>query len=257
MGFIILFPSYPGLFLLNEIRVKFGTADIGLYRDDGLAIFPNLSGPKSERIKKDLVEIFKSNGLNITIDTNLKVVDFLDVTLNLITNTYYPYRKPYNTPFYISKNSNHPPQVIKQLPEMINRRISEISCNRDEFNKAKSTYQSALKNSDYNYDMEYKKYSKTTRNRRRKITYFNPPYSANVETNIGKEFLKLIDKYFKPGHKFHSLFNRKNLKISYSCMPNIEKIIKSHNSKILNKQPEPKKFVTAERKMNARWKENA
>ena len=24
-----------GLFLLNEIRVKFGSADIGLYRDDG------------------------------------------------------------------------------------------------------------------------------------------------------------------------------------------------------------------------------
>ena len=131
---------------------------------------------------------------------------------------------------------------------MINRRISEISCNKEEFNKAKPTYESALKNSDYNYNMEYKKYSKTPRTRRRKITYFNPPYSANVETNIGKEFLKLIDKHFKPGHKFHSLFNRKNLKISYSCMLNIEKIIKSHNSKILNKQPEPKKLCNCRKK---------
>jgi len=70
-----------GLFLLSEIRKRLGSADIGLYRDDGLAIFPNLSGTKADRIRKDLIDIFKQNGLNITIETNLKVVDFLDVTL--------------------------------------------------------------------------------------------------------------------------------------------------------------------------------
>ena len=32
--------------------------------------------------------------------------------------------------------------------------------------------------------------------RQRKIIWFNPPYSVNVETNIGKTFLKLIDKHF-------------------------------------------------------------
>ena len=31
--------------------------------------------------------------------------------------------------------------------------------------------------------------------RQRKIIWFNPPYSVNVETNIGKTFLKLIDKH--------------------------------------------------------------
>ena len=46
-----------GLYLLNEIREKMGPADIGLYRDDGLALFPNLSGPKSEKVKKNLEEL--------------------------------------------------------------------------------------------------------------------------------------------------------------------------------------------------------
>ena len=228
-----------GLFLLNEIRKKLGNADVGLYRDDGLAIFPKLSGRQSERIKQELVAIFKNNGLKITIDTNLKIVNFLDVTFNLINKTYYPYRKPNNTPLYINKNSNHPPTVIKQLPSMINRRISEISCNESEFNKAKNTYQGALKECGYDVDMEYKKYKSTKKYRKRKIMYFNPPYSLNVKTNIGKQFLQLIDKHFPPQHKCHKLFNRKNLKVSYCCMPNMEKILKGHNSDMLKvKNPE-------------------
>lgn len=238
-----------GLYLLNEIRSKIGPADIGLYRDDGLAIFPNLSGPKAEKIKKELVEVFKSNGLSITIDTNLKIVDFLDVTFNLIKKTYYPFNKPNNKPLYINRNSNHPPQVIKQLPEMINRRICEISCNEDEFYKAKHTYQSALENSDFSYNMEYKSYQPSSRKRKRNITYFNPPFSSNVKTNVGKEFLKLVRKHFTPEHKLHSLFNRMNLKLSYSCMPNIGNIIKSHNSKILNENQIPSKLCNC-RKSN-------
>ena len=38
------------------------------------------------------------------------------------------------------------------------------------------------------------------------ITYFNPPFSENVKTNIGKEFLKLVSKHFPPDHKLHPLF---------------------------------------------------
>ena len=179
---------------------------------------------------------------------NLKIVDFLDVTLNLNNNTYYPYRKPNNTPLYINKDSNHPPQVIKQLPEMINQRLCEISCNEEEFNKAKPTYQAALRNSNFDFDLKYKKYEKPGRTRKRNVMYFNPPYSENVKTNIGKEFLKLVSRHFPPEHQLHNLFNRKNLKISYSCMPNIEKIIKGHNGKIINSKPPPSKSCNCRRK---------
>ena len=45
----------------------------------------------------------------------------------------------------------------------------------------------------------------------------------NVATNVGRFFLNLINKNFPPHHKFSKIFNRKNMKISYSCMPNIHK----------------------------------
>ena len=42
-----------GTFLLSKVSEKYPIEDIGLYRDDGLAIFKNKSGPQNERIKKD------------------------------------------------------------------------------------------------------------------------------------------------------------------------------------------------------------
>ena len=36
----------------------------------------------------------------------------------------------------------------------------------------------------------------TTKNRKRNIIWFNPPYSANVVTKVGKHFLSLLDNIF-------------------------------------------------------------
>ena len=49
-----------------------------------------------EKLKKDIVSMFKKEGLSITIDTNLKETDFLDVSFNITTQMYRPYRKPEN-----------------------------------------------------------------------------------------------------------------------------------------------------------------
>ena len=43
-----------GTFLLYKLSLKYNKNDIGLYRDDGLAIFKNISDPKSEKAKKDI-----------------------------------------------------------------------------------------------------------------------------------------------------------------------------------------------------------
>ena len=56
----------------------------------------------------------------------------------------------------------------------------------------------------------------------------------NVKTNVGKKFLNIVSKNFPKTHRFHGLFNRNNLKVSYSCLPNISSIISSHNKTILN-----------------------
>ena len=50
---------------------------------------------------------------------------------------------------------------------------------------------------------------------------------------VAKIFLDLVKKHFPPSGKFRKLFNKNNVKVSYSCMPNILRVIKSHNSKIL------------------------
>ena len=77
-----------GLFILCGFGNTYGKECIGLYRDDGLAVFKNISGPQAERIRKDITSHFKTNGLNITIQTNFKFVNYLDVTFNLNNGTY-------------------------------------------------------------------------------------------------------------------------------------------------------------------------
>ena len=104
------------LYLLSDILHK---NQLGLYGDDGLASVENRSGPEIERLKKQIVRIFKKCRLNITIQANLCVVNFLDVQFDIIKGTYQPYRKPDNTPVYINKDSNHPPSILKQLPQKL------------------------------------------------------------------------------------------------------------------------------------------
>ena len=64
-----------------------------------------------------------------------------------------------------------------------------------------------------------------------------PPYSMNVQTNVARKFLQLIDKHFPPEHKLHKIFNRNTVKVSYSCMPNRSSIITAHNRKTLEDEP--------------------
>ena len=40
-----------GIFMLSLIGNKYNPNNIGLYRDDGLAVFKNTSGPQSEKSK--------------------------------------------------------------------------------------------------------------------------------------------------------------------------------------------------------------
>ena len=62
---------------------------------------------------------------------------------------------------------------------------------------------------------------------KRKRIWFNPPYSINVKTKLGKT-LKLVTNKFHNKHSFHEIFNKNTLKISYSCTKNMASIISSH-----------------------------
>ena len=90
--------------------------------------------------KKEICRIFKELKLSITIEVNVKVVNFLDMTLDLNEGIYKPYMKPGNTPLYIHRKSNHPPSITKNIPSAINRRLSNISMNERVFNEAIPPY---------------------------------------------------------------------------------------------------------------------
>ena len=92
-----------------------------------------MSGPDSEKTEKKSFKIFKSNLLSITGERNLIVTDFVNVTFDLKSATYYPYRKQNNELHYINKHSNHPPSRINQIPSMISNRISENSFDKNQF----------------------------------------------------------------------------------------------------------------------------
>lgn len=218
-------------YMLSLLNNKYGN-HFGLYRDDGLGLF-NEPPKKVEKIKQDITKIFNKHGLRITIDANKRVVDFLDVTLNLYDKSYKPYMKANNAPLYVNAQSNHPPVVLKNLPENINNRLSEISIDSKRFNEAIEPYQQAINSSGYNYKLRRKTIVPIKKSRKRNIVWFNPPYDIKAKTNIGSEFLRIINTSFPSGHALHKLFNKNNVKLSYSCMPNMKTIIDGHNKTVL------------------------
>ena len=91
-----------GLFILNHLAKQFGKKlNIGLYRNDGLAIITNRSARLADKTRTELHKIFEQFGLKIVAESNLHVVNFLDVTFDLSTGKYKPFRKPNDDPLYI------------------------------------------------------------------------------------------------------------------------------------------------------------
>ena len=141
-----------GLYLLSKLT-DLGI-DIGLYRDDGLAVCDKR--PRQvELIKKKICRIFKENGFNITAQANMNSVNFLDINLNLDLDTFRPYMKPNGVPVYVHKESNHPRSILENIPQSINRRLSSISSNHEVFKAACPPYQAALEKSGYDFKLSY------------------------------------------------------------------------------------------------------
>ena len=104
--------------------------------------------------------------LNLKWTTNLKKVNFLDVTFNLNTNTYEPYRKESDVTAYVNIRSNHPPSVLNQIPNSINARLNVNSSNKEVFYQNTDVYQRALKSSGYNEPLLFDKNRKTAKRKK-------------------------------------------------------------------------------------------
>ena len=230
-----------GLFLLSKLKKLKLNADIGCYKDDGLGV--SSSTPRQvESIKKKICETFRKFGLKITIEANKKIVQYLDVELNLEKGSFRPYIKPGDTPLYVHMKSNHPPSVTKNIPASINRRLSNLSSDEEMFNSVAPIFQKALENAGYKVKLQYKPQqsnnSKTNRSRKRKIIWWNPPYSSSVKTKVGQQFFKLLEKHFPKEHSLRKILNKNTVKMSYRTTPNVSKIIEAYNARFLNQKKE-------------------
>ena len=69
-------------YMLNMLSKIYNKNDFALYRVDGLAVLKSKSRPHSEQVKKNIQRIFKEHWLDIIMQYNKKVVNYLDVTFN-------------------------------------------------------------------------------------------------------------------------------------------------------------------------------
>ena len=104
-----------GIYIQSLLTNILSKDNMGLYRGDGLFILREINKQQTDKIRKEIISIFKNINFKIEIVTNLTEVDFLDVIFNLENNTYRPHKKPNDKLIYTDVSSNHPPQIKKQL----------------------------------------------------------------------------------------------------------------------------------------------
>ena len=250
-----------GLYLLHKMSLNvFERGMFGLYRDDGLAVTKNCDSSNESHLKTNLKNVFHAAGLKIKVEINLEKTDFLDLELNLRNGTHSEWRKPKDKPQYINIRSNHPPNIIKQIPTMVAKRLSKLSSNEEIFKNKRKKYEEALEDSGYNTPYFHKMFGKVDgydgknlvyipdneqkqkkKRQARTVTWFNPPYNLNTQTNVGRKFLNLVKKHFKKGGKIDAtgfnlskVLNIHTVKLSYSTTSNMARHIIKHNNKALN-----------------------
>merc|ERR1712020_459526 len=117
------------------------------------------------------------------------IVNFLDIELNLTNFSYRPYTKPGNTLLYVDAQSNHPPNIIRNIPNMISNRISKQCSDSTIFNESRNMYIQALTSAGYkDIENKFKYKTETTpknKSRKRNIIWYNPPFNKNVTSKIG------------------------------------------------------------------------
>ena len=229
-----------GLYLLSLLTKVI--PDLGLYRDDGLAVTRS-TARQTEKLKQKLVKVFADQKLKITVTANIHSVNFLDVNLDLSKEEFRAYMKPNDNPTYVNNLSNHPKSILKNIPLAVNERLNRISSNINVFDAATPPYQEALRKSGYDHILTFNPPEDPTpvkrKQRSRRVTWFNPPWNSAVKTNVGKLFLRIIDSSFPQGNPLRKLFNRNTVKVSYKCMPNMGSIVSKHNTmQLLGNQPQ-------------------
>ena len=94
--------------------------------------------------------------LEIIAESNLKIINYLDVTFKLKDGTFRPYHKPGDQMQYIHSESNYPQNIIKHIPASIKTCLSNVSSTETIFKESTSHYQNNLRQSKYNKKLSHK-----------------------------------------------------------------------------------------------------
>ena len=171
-----------------------------------------------------------------TFICNLKIVNYLDATFNLNNGTFYPteslqttlYISTLNPTTLLTSPSSYPtPSTVES------QTFPAMKTNSTKLRLLMTTPSNPVDTRQAFPTTNTEKNDRPSRNRKRNIIWYNPPFNSSVKTNIGKTFLKLVSKHFPRQHKYHTLFNKNNIKVNYSCMENMGAIITKDNKKIL------------------------
>ena len=84
-------PKYPNLPMstfYHTFEAIINKNEMGLFHYDGLLILQCAKGQKMDKTRKNVTEIFKNIEFKTDIVTNLKKLNFLDVTCNLTNGTF-------------------------------------------------------------------------------------------------------------------------------------------------------------------------
>ena len=176
------------------------------------------------------IKVCKVNGRDVITDFNMKTISYSDVTFKLNDGTFWFYRKPENKILYIHVKSNHPSNIIKHVSKTIEKHLFNFSLMKKfSINRPTTTawLPQKLKSNPVNTEIHNE----------RNITWFNSPFSKTIFTKIANYFFNLLDNYFPKHHRFNKIFNRNNVKISYSGTKSMKRIAKNHNKNILRTKP--------------------
>ena len=120
---------------------------------------------------KKFQKLFKKEDLDIIVQCNLKITNYLDITPNLNNGSYRPYRKPNEETNYIHVNSDHPPSILKEIPRSMEKRLSVLSSSKTIFQESAIYYEECLKTMDIKLSYSIRNQKKIKTKRKENVTF--------------------------------------------------------------------------------------
>ena len=99
---------------------------MGSYDRTDVCEFENHNGHQNDKVREEMIDLFKQHHLNLQIKCNLNILDYLDITFDLTTGLFKPYNKTKNISRYVTAKSNHVPSILKEIPKSVSNVFRRI-----------------------------------------------------------------------------------------------------------------------------------